>query len=336
MFGKDNKKKELIAKLGDTFAIIQREHQISPGDFPNLKRMQEQLAYHDFTKFHALKPKLLDTVDSMLANDIARLMQMIPHEDESAPDNYASVQGGAFEGYTESPFGVGRGEGVDMGRGEQEWVVGREKYEYDDSFSKLNPINGKISGAAAKSEMVKSKLPNSVLSKVWKLADVDRDGMLDADEWALANHLIKIKLDGHDLPSELPDHLIPPSKRNDMAWDCMMPEIAWCVVGGGLQDYSPSLHWWEWDSDWDSGPDRCLLCCPWKHHAVPMMLRRAESKHRLFSCQSKRWWSQGSKYQPTAHFYMFSSLLWRMVDVECLQTAFISLLSGSGQVYRQL
>lgn len=61
--------------------------------------------------------------------------------------------------------------------------------------------------------MVKSKLPNSVLSKVWKLADVDKDGMLDEEEFALAMHLINIKIDGNDLPSDLPAHLIPPSKR---------------------------------------------------------------------------------------------------------------------------
>lgn len=67
--------------------------------------------------------------------------------------------------------------------------------------------------AAAKSEMVKSKLPNTVLSKVWKLADVDQDGMLDNDEFALAMHLINIKIEGNELPSELPDHLVPPSKR---------------------------------------------------------------------------------------------------------------------------
>lgn len=164
-----------------------------------------------------IKPKLLEVVDSMLANDIARLMQMVPAEESEMAHNEianGNIHGGAFEGYTESPFGVGRGEGVDAGRGELEWVVEASKYEYDDSFSKLNPVNGKISGAAAKSEMVKSKLPNTVLSKVWKLADIDRDGMLDADEWALANHLIKIKLEGHDLPNILPDHLIPPSKRD--------------------------------------------------------------------------------------------------------------------------
>lgn len=69
-------------------------------------------------------------------------------------------------------------------------------------------------GTAAKSYMVKSKLPNSVLGKIWKLSDVDRDGMLDADEFALANYLINLKLEGNEMPHELPAHLVPPSKRD--------------------------------------------------------------------------------------------------------------------------
>ena len=40
VFGKENKKKELIKKLGTIYEKIQREHQISAGDFPELKRMQ--------------------------------------------------------------------------------------------------------------------------------------------------------------------------------------------------------------------------------------------------------------------------------------------------------
>ena len=67
--------------------------------------------------------------------------------------------------------------------------------------------------SAAKQEMIKSKLPNNVLGKIWKLSDVDKDGMLDADEFALAMHLMNVKLDGFDLPQELPDHLVPPSKK---------------------------------------------------------------------------------------------------------------------------
>ena len=57
-----------------------------------------------------------------------------------------------------------------------------------------------------------SKLPNSVLSKVWSLADVDRDGQLDEEEFCLAMYLIDYKVSGNDLPSILPDHLIPASK----------------------------------------------------------------------------------------------------------------------------
>jgi EH domain-containing protein 1 len=81
MFGKDGKKKDLIKNLGQVYDRIQREQQISPGDFPDIKKMQEMLANHDFTKFHPLKPKLLEVVDHMLATDIARLMDMIPQED---------------------------------------------------------------------------------------------------------------------------------------------------------------------------------------------------------------------------------------------------------------
>lgn len=62
--------------------------------------------------------------------------------------------------------------------------------------------------------MLKSKLPNTVLGKIWKLSDIDRDGILDDEEFALANHLIKIKLEGHKLPDTLPPHLLPPSKNN--------------------------------------------------------------------------------------------------------------------------
>lgn len=43
VFGKDSKKKELIANLGEIYQRIEKEHQISPGDFPNLAKMQVRL-----------------------------------------------------------------------------------------------------------------------------------------------------------------------------------------------------------------------------------------------------------------------------------------------------
>jgi len=60
---------------------------------------------------------------------------------------------------------------------------------------------------------VKSHLPNTELALIWRLSDVDNDGLLNLEQWALANHLVKIRLSGHELPHTLPDHLIPPSSR---------------------------------------------------------------------------------------------------------------------------
>lgn len=83
VFGKDTKKKDLIKHLGQIYDQIQREQQISPGDFPDLKKMQEKLVHHDFTKFNLLKPRLLEVVDQMLSQDISKLMAMIPHEENT-------------------------------------------------------------------------------------------------------------------------------------------------------------------------------------------------------------------------------------------------------------
>ena len=177
MFGKDSKKKDLIKHLSNIYAEIEREHQIPVGDFPDMREMQEKLLLHDFSKFNPLKKPLLDAVDKMLAEDISRLMSMIPHvrnpywkssllnghfliqeQQVEKEDKQNEVKGGAFDGVQESPFGYGRGEGIDAGAFEPEWVVLKEKPKYDELFKMLQPSDGKITGATAKAEMVKSKV----------------------------------------------------------------------------------------------------------------------------------------------------------------------------------
>jgi EH domain-containing protein 1 len=130
--------------------------------------LKTELANHDFSKFAPLKPKLLEIVDQMLASDIAKLMEQIPMEDAAQPQQSALVKGGIFTGHqdTSTPFGFKRFEGVEAGRGESDWIVTKEKYKYDEVFETLKNSDGKIAGAAAKAEMVKSKLPNTVLARV--------------------------------------------------------------------------------------------------------------------------------------------------------------------------
>lgn len=55
---------------------------------------------------------------------------------------------------------------IHTGRGESDWIVAKEKYKYDEIFESLKNSEDKVAGATAKAEMVKSKLPNTVLAKV--------------------------------------------------------------------------------------------------------------------------------------------------------------------------
>lgn len=219
LFGREKKKEELIMRLPEIYTLLQREHHISPGDFPNVSKMQDMLQHYDFSKFPSLKMKLIESVDKMLATKIAVLMAMIREEESKQPP--AMVSGGAFEGSQDGPFGQGYGEGISAGADAEDWIVSREKHRYDEIFYMLMPVNGKITGVNAKKEMMNSRLPNSVLGKIWKLADCDHDGMLDDEEFALAQHLIKIKLEGYELPGELPDHLVPPSHRKNPTADAL-------------------------------------------------------------------------------------------------------------------
>lgn len=58
--------------------------------------------------------------------------------------------GGAFEGVVDdvvSPFGYKRGEGIDAGFGEHDWICSRDRARTDPIFESLSPVDGKITGA---------------------------------------------------------------------------------------------------------------------------------------------------------------------------------------------
>lgn len=173
---------------------------------------------HDF-KFKSLKPKLLAGLDELLHTDIAKLMPLLRQEEEEAADDQLLVQGGLFLGSHSGPFIVGNpfhhsgSNGESDHVSEEGWVVSKDKPKFDEIFYNLSPHEGKLSGTKVKNWMMSTRLPSSVLGRIWKLADVDCDGMLDDEEFALAGHLIEVKLEGFGLPRELPAHLVPPSKR---------------------------------------------------------------------------------------------------------------------------
>ena len=58
-----------------------------------------------------------------------------------------------------------------------------------------------------------SKLPVDVLGRVWDHSDIDKDGYLDSEEFAVAMHLVYKALEKEPVPMLLPQNLIPISKR---------------------------------------------------------------------------------------------------------------------------
>uniref|UniRef100_A0A669QRR4 Intersectin-1 n=1 Tax=Phasianus colchicus TaxID=9054 RepID=A0A669QRR4_PHACC len=74
----------------------------------------------------------------------------------------------------------------------------------DQQFHSLKPISGFITGDQARNFFFQSGLPQPVLAQIWALADMNNDGRMDQLEFSIAMKLIKLKLQGYQLPSALP------------------------------------------------------------------------------------------------------------------------------------
>ncbi|XP_015585012.1 epidermal growth factor receptor substrate 15-like 1 isoform X2 [Cephus cinctus] len=90
-----------------------------------------------------------------------------------------------------------------------------ERVKYDRLFDSLQPANGYIPGNKVKGVLMDSKLPLDTLGKIWDLADMDKDGMLDRHEFVVAMHLVYKALEKYAIPSVLPPELMPPGKRKE-------------------------------------------------------------------------------------------------------------------------
>uniref|UniRef100_A0A8C3ID97 Intersectin 2 n=1 Tax=Chrysemys picta bellii TaxID=8478 RepID=A0A8C3ID97_CHRPI len=83
-------------------------------------------------------------------------------------------------------------------------VTSEERAKHDKQFESLKPIGGYITGDQARTFFLQSGLPSSVLAEIWALADLNKDGKMDQQEFSIAMKLIKLKLQGQHLPVVLP------------------------------------------------------------------------------------------------------------------------------------
>lgn len=97
-------------------------------------------------------------------------------------------------------------------------VTPADKANSDKHFDSLDPWRqGYVEGEAAVGFLSKSKLPPADLAKIWDLADMNHDGKLTREEFAIAMYLIRSKLSGKDVPRELPPSLVPPPNLPELA-----------------------------------------------------------------------------------------------------------------------
>ena len=101
-----------------------------------------------------------------------------------------------------------------------EWLISpQEKASYDNVFTTVDVAKaGIINGDQAVAFFTNAKLPEEVLAQIWDLADIDADGQLTKDEFAVAMYLVRQQRNKKEpLPAVLPPALIPPSMRRQAA-----------------------------------------------------------------------------------------------------------------------
>nr|XP_022911735.1 epidermal growth factor receptor substrate 15-like 1 isoform X5 [Onthophagus taurus] len=97
-----------------------------------------------------------------------------------------------------------------------DWTIKpAEREKYENLFESLQPMNGLIAGNKVKGVLMDSKLPLETLGKIWDLADQDKDGSLDRNEFVAAMHLVYKALEKYAIPNTLPPELMPSTKRKN-------------------------------------------------------------------------------------------------------------------------
>ncbi|KAI1173043.1 hypothetical protein F4777DRAFT_478481 [Nemania sp. FL0916] len=113
--------------------------------------------------------------------------------------------------------GIGIGIGIPPQTTGGDWLVTpADKAKYDQFYTDLDKTNkGFITGEEAVPFLSQSRLSEDVLAQIWDLSDINSEGRLTKDSFAVAMYLIRQqRTKSGPLPTSLPPTLVPPSFRN--------------------------------------------------------------------------------------------------------------------------
>ncbi|CAO4372086.1 unnamed protein product [Caenorhabditis nigoni] len=121
------------------------------------------------------------------------------------------------------------------------WEVSDAEYQKNLSmFGQLTNGQQYMDATTARNALMRSNLPTPILSQIWALSDLDKDGRLDIREYSIAMRLAFNCLAGMPLPPQLPPSLLMvPARSTPVHQPAMQP--MWPGSRQGSVDYSQTL-----------------------------------------------------------------------------------------------
>lgn len=209
-FYKDATQAECLKNMRAHFQTVSKKYNIPKGDFPNPDQFTDIIKEFKIYEFPALDEKSITTIDDVLSKGCAKLLEKM----SNVANNRTKSGTGASPFDGANPFATLEDQSAKLGMGNQSWVIdGTMKATYDQKFYSLATSEGKALGTTIMPVMASSGLGNDALRAIWDLSDIDKDGKMDADEFAVCMYLIDQVKEGGKVPATMPEELVPPSKR---------------------------------------------------------------------------------------------------------------------------
>ena len=127
-----------------------------------------------------------------------------------------------------------------------------------------------------------SRLPEAELARIWGLADLDRDGRLTLDEFAIAMHLVTRAVAGNRVPDVLPASMLPPFAWTDAE------RAATAVADGQAESDRAGEPQWQMSGKRCHPPSlpvvRAHTRCAWNRTGGEHTYRRASARFPLRMC----------------------------------------------------
>ena len=135
--------------------------------------------------------------------------------------------------------GIGTGEMDVKGLASGEWppVSSADMTRYQQVFQQTDADHdGKLSGSELVPVLLSLNAPKELLKDIWALADTDKDGVLNFQEFVTAIYLTERAREGRQPPSSLPPGQFPPVPQGQQPQQQQQPQVAQAPQSRGALD----------------------------------------------------------------------------------------------------